>query len=149
MVGDEPVDLLRHLPVEAAEAGFDVREGDVELRRRQRGGEGGVRVAVRHDDIGAAAREDLFEAGQHLAGLAPVAPWPHAEIERGGGNRELVEEDVGHVSVVVLAGVDDDVLDGPPAALRRMRKRAQQGQPPVPRWSRGSTLGVQARLLDE
>ena len=74
VVGDEPVDLLRHLPVEAAEAGFDVREGDVELRRRQRGGEGGVRVAVRHDDIGAAAREDLFEAGLSLPCSVSLTP---------------------------------------------------------------------------
>src|SRR5207245_1581247 len=43
----------------------------------------------------------------------------------------------------------DDAAQGVVVAGGAGRKRAQQGQPPVPRWSRGSTLGVQARLLDE
>ena len=128
VVGDDPVDLLRHPPVEAPEAGLDVSDRDVELRRRQRGGEGGVGVTVRHHDVGAARQEGLLDFGEHLAGLAPVAPRPHPEVEGGGRDPKLVEEDVGHGRIVVLTGVDDDVVDRQTAPELKLVERANEGR---------------------
>src|SRR5207302_1605620 len=52
LVGDAPVDLLGHARVEAAQAGLDVRDRQPELRRDEGGGDGGVDIAVHHDEPG-------------------------------------------------------------------------------------------------
>ena len=45
MIGDQPVDLLGHGPIEAPETGFDVGNADVEFCRRECGGQRRVYVA--------------------------------------------------------------------------------------------------------
>ena len=51
VVGDDPVDLLGHPPIEAAQAGLDVRDGQPELGGDQRAGQRRVRVAVDQDGV--------------------------------------------------------------------------------------------------
>ena len=52
VVGDDPVDLLGHPSIEAAEASLDVGERNAELGRHECAGQGRVRVAVDQDDVG-------------------------------------------------------------------------------------------------
>ena len=40
-----------------------------------------------------------------------MRPRPHSQIVMRIGNTEVVEEAVRHVAVIVLTGVDDDVLE--------------------------------------
>ena len=79
---------------------------------RQRAGERGVGVAVDEHPVGPCSLEHRVERGEHRAGLHAVAARADAEVDVGRGDAEVGEEDVGHVGVVVLAGVHDHVLGG-------------------------------------
>jgi hypothetical protein len=108
-VGDDPVHLLRHGQVEAAQAGLDVGDRDSHLHRDEHRRQG--RVDVAGDDhqvgglLGQHRLQPLHRPRRHL-GMAAGADLEHMV---GGGNAELLEEDLRHQPVVVLAGVDDRV----------------------------------------
>ena len=109
-VGDDPVDLLGHRAVEAAQAGLDVGDRDRSLGRGQRRRQGRVDVAGDDHQVG-----PLLEPGPAPAAPSPApsaAAWlpePTSSMWSGAGTPELLEEDLGHQPVVVLAGVDDRV----------------------------------------
>jgi hypothetical protein len=52
-----------------------------------------------------------FDAFEHAASHGAMAEAGDAEVMIREGYVELVEEDIRHVGVEVLAGVDDDFLD--------------------------------------
>ena len=81
-------------------------------RRRQ----GRVGVAVHQDPVGPVLLEHGLEGDHHLPGLGAVVGRADRQVDVGGRDLELVEEALRHVVVVVLAGVDDDVLDAGLAA---------------------------------
>ena len=123
-VGDQPVDLLGHLHVEAAQAGLHVRLGHVQLGRHERRGEGRVDVAVDDDQRRPIGQERVLEGHQEGRGLARVRPGPDAEVEVGRREPQLGEEDAGQRLVVVLPGVDHALLDA--------RARRGHGSPARP-----------------
>ncbi len=111
-VGDAPVDLLGHRRVEGAQAGLHVRHRDEQLgadeRRRQRG----VDVAVDDDAVRRSGPGRLcLERHSSAAVWAAWLPEPTPEVQVRLGQAELLEEDVGQAAVVVLAGVDEALLD--------------------------------------
>ena len=110
MIGNNAIDLFGHLAIEGAQARLDMRDGDVQLGRRQRAGERGIGVAVDHQLVGLRFQEDRFDLLEHASGLRAVAAGTDAELIPGFGNAELLEEDIGHVLVIVLASVDEDFL---------------------------------------
>ena len=109
MVGDDAVDLFGHLAVEGAQAGFDMGHRDVQLAGGQGAGEGGIGVAVNHQPVRLGFEEDFFDRFQHASGLGAMAAGADAEVV-GGLGIQFLEENVGHVLVVMLAGVDEDFL---------------------------------------
>ena len=131
LVGDDPVDLLRHRPVERAQAGFDVPDRDEELRSGQGGGHRRVHVAGDEDDVGLGLQQDRLEALHDRSGLLRVRARPDAERVVRLPHAELLEEDLGHLSVVVLARVDEDVLElvAPPTELRGDRRDLHHVRP--------------------
>jgi hypothetical protein len=56
------------------------------------------------------------------------------EVEVGSGDRELLEEGVGHFAVVVLSGVDEDLAESAPqdaregGGLHELRPGAHHGE---------------------
>ena len=111
VVGEQPVVLLGHPVVVAAQAGFEVGDRDVELDRGERAGERRVHVAGDDDHVRAPLEQHLLDADERLRGLLAVRAGADAEEHVGLGQAELAEEDVGHLRVVVLAGVDERDLD--------------------------------------
>ena len=111
VVRDDAVHFLGHPAVEAPDARLDVPHRDVELGGRQGTGHARVRVAVDHHHVGADVEQHGLELLQHLSRLTSVRPRADGQIEGGRWNVQLLEEHVGHVGVVVLAGVNDEVLD--------------------------------------
>ena len=107
MVGDDPVRLLRHRAVEAPQPGFDVGDRDSQLRRAERRAEGRVDVARDDHQVGALGAQHRLEPLQHARDLLRVASRPDPQQVVGLRHAELLEEDLGHQPVVVLAGVDD------------------------------------------
>ena len=79
-VADEPVDLLRHRPVERAEPGFDVGARDVQLGRREAASERAVHVAVQHHQARAIRGELLLETHHRRRGLLGMRPRPDPEV---------------------------------------------------------------------
>ena len=72
MIGEDAVVLFGHGAVEAAQAGFDVRHGDVEFHRRECPRERGVGVAVDQHPVRALAEQHFLDGDEHLAGLFAV-----------------------------------------------------------------------------
>ena len=97
-------------PVEAAEARLHVRKRHVGLGRNEGSGQGRVRVSVDEDDIRPPIGQDRFEADEHRSGLLGVRASADAEHMVGRWEPEFAVEAAGQVIVVVLAGVDEDLL---------------------------------------
>ena len=108
-VGEYPVDLLGHGPVARAEPGFDVRDRDAHLRGHQGDGKGTVHVAGHHHHVGPLAREDRLDLDHHPGGLLRVRAAAYPEVHVGLRHSQVLEEHVGHLHVVVLAGVHEDL----------------------------------------
>ena len=118
-VGDEAVDLLGHPHVAAAQAGLHVGHRDAELLGVDGAGQGGVHVAHHQHAVGPRLQADLLEGHHDLGGLGGVAAAAGVEVVVGLGDAQLVEEDVAHLPVVVLAGVDDLELEAVGTGLQR------------------------------
>jgi hypothetical protein len=80
-VGEDPVDLLRHGPVEAPEPGLYVGHGDTELRAGEGAGQGRVDVTHHEDEVGPGAAERVCELTHHLGDLLHGAVRAHAEVQ--------------------------------------------------------------------
>ena len=111
VVGDEPVVLLGHRPVVAPQAGLEMGDRDVELHRRERAGERRVDVAGDDDEVGLPVEQDPLDPDERPRRLLRVGARADAEEDVRLRQVELGEEDVRHVRVVVLAGVDEVELD--------------------------------------
>ncbi len=120
-IGEDPVDLLGHRPVEAPQPRLDVADRDAHLHRDERGGERGVHVAGDEHHIGLLLLEHRLEALHHPGGLLGVRAGSHVEQMVRCSDPELLEEDVGHRGVVVLPGVDEGGLE----LLRPVRERTE------------------------
>ena len=110
MVGQDPVDLLGHGPVEGAQPRLQVGHRDVQLDGRQGRGQRRVRVPVDQDPVRGQGRQGLIERSEHRPGLGAVPARAHTQVDIGRRDPQVGEEDVGEHRVVVLPGVDDDVL---------------------------------------
>ena len=91
-IGDDPVDLLGHRAIEAAQAGLDVRDRDQQLRRHQRRRHRRVHVADDDDQVGPLGEADLLERDHHLRGLHRVAAGADAEIAIGRGRSSSLKK---------------------------------------------------------
>ncbi len=105
-IGQDPVDLLGHAVVEAAEARLDVNHGHPLLGRHQRAGDRGIDVADDENRDGTGCVDDRLEPPHDLGRLDRVAGAAHLQIRVRFGNAELAEERTVHLDVVVLARVD-------------------------------------------
>ena len=114
----DPVALLGHLEVAAPEARLDVRDGNACLDRRPGSGERRVRVAVDEHRVRLRRSNGIEDRGRHRRDLGRVEVEPHVWL----GQAELLEEDCGELRVVVLARVQEHLVD-PSAAQRDGERR--------------------------
>jgi hypothetical protein len=110
VIRDNPVDLLWHPPVEASKTGFDVSHWNRKFRGCQRAGECGVRVSIDEHVIRPLLEEHLLDPREHCACLAAVRPRSNLEIHVRRRKVQAVEKDAGHLVVVVLSRVDEDLF---------------------------------------
>ena len=115
-VRDQAVDLLGHGHVSAAKSRLDMADLDAQLLGRNRAGQGGVDVPHHHDPVGLFLQQHLLEGDHGLPDLLGMGAGPDLQVDVRVRDAETVEEAFGHAHVVVLAGVDQDVLDGPGGA---------------------------------
>ena len=102
----------------------------VELRGHDRPGQGRVRVAVDEHAVGPSLDEHRLEAAQHLAGHRAVRPAADLQVH-GPARRhlEVAEEGRAHRVVVVLAGVDQDLVGAAAAQRAADRRRLHELRP--------------------
>jgi hypothetical protein len=122
------VDLFGHPVVEAAQAGLDVGHRDAELGGGQGARERGVRIAEDHDHVRAVLEHGRLERLEHAAGHPAMRAGADAQVAVGSGDAELVEEGLGHLVVVVLTRVDEQ-LPHPPSQGSRERRRFHELRP--------------------
>jgi hypothetical protein len=133
-VGHNAVQLLRHRAVVGAQAGLDVGQAKARLGRGQGPRERRVRVAVDDGQVGRLRFQQRLEGGHHGGRLARVtAPADALDAVVGRRQPELVEEDLGEVLVIVLAGVHQQVAGtlgdgrGDRCSLHELRPVADDG----------------------
>ena len=107
VIGEHPVDLLGHRPVEAAKAGLDVGDLHAELGGDQRAGHRGVDVSDHEDHVGVPLESTGSKAAMIAAVCCAWLPEPTLRLMSGAGMPSSLEEDLRHPLVVVLARVDD------------------------------------------
>jgi hypothetical protein len=112
LVGQHPIDLFRHGPVETAQAGFHVDHLHALLGRHQGAGDGGIDVAHHQHRPRPLRVQHRFEGAHDLGGLHGMAGGTHLQIDVRPGNAELLEEAVAHGRVVMLAGMHQFGGDG-------------------------------------
>ena len=111
VVGQDPVDLLGHGPVEGPQARLQVRDGHMELDCRQGPGQRGVRVPVDQDPVGTVGLDGLVHGREHRSGLHAVRSRADPEVDVRGRDSQVAEEDIGEHRVIVLPGVNNHMLD--------------------------------------
>ena len=106
-VGDQAVDLLGHVPVAAAQPGLEVHHRDPQLCAHHGAGGGGIHVAHYDERVGALALRHSLVGDHGAAGLLGVRTAADLQMVGGVGQRQIAEEGIRHIGVVVLPGMHD------------------------------------------
>jgi hypothetical protein len=123
-IREDAVDLLGHGAVEAAQARFDVNDGNAQLGGDKRASERGVDVADNEDGVRVRVEGHRLEAPEDFRGLPGVRSRADAEIEVRVGKTEVAEERARHLMVVMLAGVDQQGVETAVGA-QRFKQRSE------------------------
>ena len=110
MVGDDAVELLGHRAVERAHARLDVRDRDARLGGGQRAGERRVRVAVDEHRVGPLVAQQRAERAEHARRLLGVRAAAERRARSPAAGLRAPDEDRDELVVVVLAGVDEQLV---------------------------------------
>ena len=79
-----------------------------ELRRYQPAGHGRIHVTNDDNPVGLTALENRREGEHYLRGLVCIGPGTNTEVEIRLGYLQVAKEGIGHLRVVMLAGVYQD-----------------------------------------
>ncbi len=135
VVGQHPVDLLGHPPIEAAQPGLDVGDRQVEFGGRKGTGQGRVGVAEHEHPVGLGTLQNGFDRLDHPPGVLAVRSATDTEVVVGLRQPKVAEERPRHVVVEVLARVDQHLAKVGPrpngarydAGLHELRPGADDG----------------------
>ena len=106
-VGDEAVDFFGHAHVAAAQASLYMGDRDAGFLGHDGAGQGRVDIADYQAGGGLGLGAEGFIGLHDFAGLLGMAAAAGPEADIGSGDAEFFKEDVVHVAVVMLAGMDD------------------------------------------
>src|SRR5580693_10782684 len=110
-IGQDAIDFFGHTAVEAAEAGFDVGNGNAELYGGKRNSDRGIDVANDKNEIGLMLEQDGLDALEDFGGLHGVGTGADFQIDARRWDAHLAEENVGEGGVVMLTSVHEDGLN--------------------------------------
>jgi hypothetical protein len=111
-VSDKAVDFLRHRQVEAAQPSLHMGDSDTHFGRNQSGCECGVHIAVDDHQIWLVLNEEILQCSHDGGSLVAVAARADAEIDVRARQLQLTEEHFRHLVVVVLAGMNQQLVHG-------------------------------------
>ena len=107
LVGQHPVDLLRHRAVETSQPRLHVRHRHALLHRDQRAGERRIDVADDEDAGGMVRVEHRLEAPHHFGRLHRMRSGTDLQVDVRWRQTEAREQLIVHVDIVVLARMDE------------------------------------------
>ena len=84
-------------------------------------GHGRVHISDHHDQVRSLIVQYLFIGHHDLAGLFRMGTATHAEMDVGFRQTKVLKKGIGHIGIIVLAGMDDNGR-GPMLFLQRMVK---------------------------
>ncbi|MCG3118923.1 MAG: hypothetical protein ALAOOOJD_01212 [bacterium] len=108
MIGDNAVNLLRHVTIPASQAGLDVGKGNLQLAGAQRAGERGISIAVNNHPVWLLLQQNGLKLGENLSGLLAVWLRANAEMILGLRQAKFLEKHRRHFVIIMLAGVNQD-----------------------------------------
>ena len=111
-----------HRPIEAAQPCLDMAHAPSKLLGGERCGERRVDIARHEHNIRAEFLQQRLQPLEYPSGPSGVRPRADLGIGVGPGQSQLSEEHPRHRVVIVLPGVDEDVLD-----VRPFREAAGDG----------------------
>ncbi|KAF5045409.1 hypothetical protein DSECCO2_481590 [anaerobic digester metagenome] len=96
VVRQDAVDLLRHSPVVAPQAGLDVPNRDMEFHCGERSREHRVGVPLDENRTRLLVDQDPLDLAEHFSGLLPLQARPHVEVVPRLREVQLLKEDPVH-----------------------------------------------------
>ena len=110
LIDEHSVDLLGIGPIEAAQTCLKVCNIELELHGGERAGQSGVDITGHNYEARLKFEQDLLDALQRPRRLGSVVTRAHTEKMVRFRHPQVVEEDRGHFSVVMLPSVQHDVV---------------------------------------
>src|SRR5580658_7775711 len=111
LIGNKPVDLLRHLAIEGPQSRLHMSDADSKLCADQRGGNRRIDVPIDKHNIRLAREDHRLELGHDRSRLLRVRTGTDIQALVGRGNLKRLKEDVGHQSVIVLSCVHQNLIE--------------------------------------
>ena len=104
VIDEDPVQLLGHPAIEAAQPCFDMQARDIAGSRGQRTGQRGVRIALHHHEVRPVLQEQRVELGCPRADLGTARG--AADTQRDvDGHPQVAQDGAAHRGAEVLAGM--------------------------------------------
>src|SRR5713101_6452189 len=110
MVSNDTIDLFRHRPVKASQPCLDMHYGNLQFCRRQRASKGGIGIAKDNHPIWVLFHENWLNSFEYPSSLHSMCARANLEVIVGGWNSQLIKELGRHTIIVVLPGMDNDLL---------------------------------------
>ena len=123
LVDDEPVQLLRHLTVERAQARLDMGDRDTQIGRGQRGGDRGVDVADDDQQVRPVLHEQRMQRQHDLGDLLGGRAGADLQVHVRRGDAQLLEEHAIHEKVIMLACMNEARRERSPRPQRPHDRR--------------------------
>ena len=111
LIRHDPVDFFGHQAIIAAQARLHMGDADIELRRGQGAGQRGIGIAINQHPIWLFFEKDLFDGRQHSPCLKAVQTGTDIKVVLWFGDFEFSEKYGRHVVIIVLAGMNKNLLD--------------------------------------
>ncbi len=122
-VGKDSVDLLGHSEIKTAQACLHVGHRNMQLDGCQGSRQRGIGIAVDHHGRRLPGQKHLFDLLGHTARHGPMAERVDTQMVGGFRNSHLPEEDIGHIVIEMLPGMNQHFGDSSRAEGTAQRRR--------------------------
>jgi len=110
VVGEQAVDLLGHAQVTGADPRLHVGNRDMQFNGGQRRRQSGINISHHDYQVRLPGQQHFLKLDHDLPGLPGMAAGAYAKVDIRRRQIEVLKEDLRHLVIVMLAGVDEQRL---------------------------------------
>ena len=110
MIRQHAVLFLRHPHIIGAQSRLDMSHRDMDFRCSQCARKRGIRIAVHQQEIRLFLKQDVLDFSEHFACLMAMRAGSYAKVIFGMRDAQFFKKYIRHIVVIVLAGMDDNLL---------------------------------------